>query len=249
MKKEISLVILLILPILTVYYMLKWTSDAISTILAVNLLCYSFACWLYDKVIADFKWSWFVGKETKNFCSKMLDGVGFTLLFVVLSAAFLILMSMYSSWGLGHKMVLPFPILKGSWDTCYHIAFFLIFTIALPLGEEAFYRVFQANQWKGILADVMISVFYAGMNLAIVYSVFDSWTPKWIFTFFSFVIAMILVAIRDKSNVVNALMSRIGLALGVYLWIFFLERSVKSAIPRLQPTYVFIADVNNWFSK
>lgn len=245
MKKEISLVILLLLPAVVVYFSLAWGHDAITTIAAVTGICYSFSCWLYDKLIADFKWSWFVGKETNNFCSKLFDGIGFTLMFGTITAALLICFSIFSPWGI-EKMVLPFPNFGNAWDIVYTVSFGIAYIIILPLGEEAFYRVFQANQWKGLASDIMISIGYAGMNLAALYWIIESWGGRWLFTGFAFIVAMILVSIRDNLSVVYALMTRIGIALGVCIWIFFLYESVKNELPRQQPEYFFVADVRNW---
>jgi membrane protease YdiL (CAAX protease family) len=247
MKKEISLIILLILPCVTAFFTMKWTKDACITILALTLLCYSLACFLYDKLVADFKWSWFVGKETNNCCSKIFDGIGFTLLFGVIIGTALIVFTMFSEWGLGEKMILPVPHFGNFWDTVYMSILAILYIVVLPLGEEAFYRVFQANQWKGMLSDIMISFFYAVMNLGGVYYVFDSWTPRWILTGFAFLIGVTLVYLRDKTNVVYSLMARIGVALGVFVWLCFLIQTVKSAMPRAQPQYFFIANVENIF--
>lgn len=246
MKKPISLLFLLLLPVAVVYFTLQWTHDALTTIFAVTLICYSFSCWLYDKVIADFKWSWFVGKETNQFCSKLFDGIGFTLMFGTITAALLICFSIFSPWGI-EKMVLPFPNFGNSWDTVYTVGFLIAFIIILPLGEEAFYRVFQANQWKGMAADIMISIAYAGMNFAGLYWIMEGWGARWLFAGLAFLISMILVSIRDNMNVVYALMTRIGISLGVTIWIFFLYESVKNELPRQQPDYFFNGDVRNWF--
>lgn len=141
MKKQLSLIALLILPILVVYFTLRWTHDALTTIVAVTGICYSLSCWIYDKLVADFKWSWFVGKDTKDLCSKMFDGLGFTLMFGTITAALLICFSIFSPWGI-EKMVLPFPNFGNGWDYLYTTGFIVFYCIVLPLGEEAFYRVF-----------------------------------------------------------------------------------------------------------
>lgn len=141
MKKQVSLVLLLLIPPVVLFYTLKWTHDAITAIAAVTLISYILSCWLYDKVVSDFKWSWFVGKETRNFCSKMFDSIGFTLIFATLTAATLICFSIFSPWGISH-MTLPFPSLKSGWQMVYTVTFTILFVVVVPLGEEAFYRVF-----------------------------------------------------------------------------------------------------------
>jgi multidrug transporter EmrE-like cation transporter len=92
----------------------------------------------------------------------------------------------------------------------------------------------------------MISLAYAGMNLAALYWVMEPWGGRLLFAGFSFIIAMILVSIRDNLSVVYALMTRIGVALGVIVWVFFLYESVKNELPRQQPDYFFSADIRNW---
>ena len=124
MKKEITLILLLLLPPVVVYFSMKWTHDAVITIWSVTLLCYCFTCWLYDLAIGGFKWSWFVGKETTNFCSKVFDGIGFTLMFGVVTAAILICFSIFSPWGIS-KMVLPFPSFDNGWDIVYMVTFLI----------------------------------------------------------------------------------------------------------------------------
>ena len=141
MKKQLSLILLLLIPPVVIFYTLKGTHDAITAIAAVTLICYCFSCWIYDKVISDFKWSWFVGKETRNFCNKVFDSIGFTLIFATLTAASLICFSIFSPWGI-ERMTMPFPSFKNGWDVVYSVVFAILFVIVLPLGEEAFYRVF-----------------------------------------------------------------------------------------------------------
>jgi len=245
MKKEITLFILLCLPMFVVFFALKWTHDALTTIVAVTTLCYCISCWIYDLVIADFKWSWFVGKETDNCCSKIFDGIGFTLMFGTITAALLICFSIFSPWGID-KMVLPFPNFGNTWDLVYTIAFAICFIIILPLGEEAFYRVFQGNQWKGCISDIMVSLFYSAMCLAAIYWIIEPWGGRWLFTGLSFLTALVLVGIRDGMGVVYCLMTKIGINIGIAIWIFFLYESVKNQLPRQQPDYFFIADVRNW---
>ena len=246
MKKPITLILLLLLPIVVVFFMMQWTHDALTTIVVINVF-YSLSCFLYDKLIADFKWSWFVGKETKNFCSKLFDGIGFTLMFGVITAALLVCFSIFSPWGI-EKMVAPFPSFGNGWDFVYKTVFAIFYIIVLPLGEEAFYRVFQANQWKGFAADVMISIAYAGMNTAALYWIMSGWGAVWLFTGLAFISGFLLVFIRDQMNVVYSLMSRIGIALGVAVWLFFLYESVTNQLPRKQPDFFFRADVKNWLN-
>ena len=74
----------------------------------------------------------------------MCDSIGFTLIFATLTAASLICFSIFSPWGI-HSMTLPFPSFNNGWQLVYTVVFTILFVVVVPLGEEAFYRVFQAN--------------------------------------------------------------------------------------------------------
>ena len=145
-------------------------------------------------------------------------------------------------------MVLPFPNFGNNWDIVYVVVFGICYNIILPMGEEAFYRVFQANQWKGLISDIMINLAYAAMNLAAFYWIMEPWGGRWLFTGLAFLSGMMLVSIRDNMSVVYALMTRIGISLGVSVWLFFLYESVKNDLPRQQPDYFFIADTRNYLN-
>lgn len=73
-KKLIGLIIGLILPIVSTFFCLLKTHDALITIWVTTVLCYTLYCWIYDIAFASFKWSWFIGKETRGFFGKCLDG-------------------------------------------------------------------------------------------------------------------------------------------------------------------------------
>lgn len=91
----------------------------------------------------------------------------------------------------------------------------------------------------------MISFGYAGMNLAALYWIMEPWGGRLAFAGLSFIMAIVLVSIRDNMNIVSTLMSRIGVAIGISIWIFYLYESVKKELPRKQPDYFFIADMRN----
>lgn len=92
----------------------------------------------------------------------------------------------------------------------------------------------------------MISLGYAGMNFVAMYWIMEPCGGRLLFAGLSFVMAMILVGIRDNMSIVYALMTRVGIAIGVSIWIFYMYESVKNELPRKQPDYFFIADVRNF---
>ena len=95
----------------------------------------------------------------------------------------------------------------------------------------------------------MISLAYALMNLAALYWIISPWGGRWLFTGLAFVTGMVLVWVRDSLTVVHSLMSRIGIAIGISAWIFFLHQSVQNELPRRQPGYFFTQDPRNWFAR
>eukprot|EP00178_Gracilaria_changii_P011873 TRINITY_DN33537_c0_g1_i1.p1 TRINITY_DN33537_c0_g1~~TRINITY_DN33537_c0_g1_i1.p1 ORF type:complete len:171 (-),score=18.98 TRINITY_DN33537_c0_g1_i1:117-572(-) len=142
---------------------------------------------------------------------------------------------------------MPVPYLEGWRYWLYLLAFLCTYLVVLPMGEEAFYRVFQANQWKGFASDVMISFFYAGMNAAALVHILEEWQAVLLFSTLAFLSGLVLVTIRDNLSVVYSLMTRIGIALGMLLWIFFLYESAKNQLPRQQPEYFFGTNTENVF--
>ena len=95
----------------------------------------------------------------------------------------------------------------------------------------------------------MISLAYALMNLAVLYWIIYPWGGRWLFTGLAFATGLVLVWIRDSLTVVHSLMSRIGIAIGVAAWIFFLYQSVHNELPRRQPGFFFTQDPRNWFAR
>ena len=95
----------------------------------------------------------------------------------------------------------------------------------------------------------MISLAYSLMNLAALYWIIQPWGGRWLFTGLAFAAAIALVLIRDSLTVIHSLMSRIGIAIGVAAWIFFLFQSIKNELPRRQPEYFYAQDPRNWFAK
>ena len=74
-KRVFFLLLLLFLPIPVAHFSLKWTHDAVITMSALLLICYMGSCIFYDRFVADFKWSWFIGAETDHLVSQLCQGI------------------------------------------------------------------------------------------------------------------------------------------------------------------------------
>lgn len=247
-KKLIGLSIGLLLPILSVYLCLSQTHDAILTIWITTLVCYTAYCWVYDIAFASFKWSWFIGKETKGFFGKCLDGLGFTLMFSTITASTIVCFCIFSPWGIT-KFTLPFPYFGNSMDTFYAVFFGISYLIILPMGEEGFYRVFQGNQWKGEIPTAIISCAYGLMNFVAFCLIFEGWLGRILLTAAAIGTCYIYIGVRDSLDIVYCLMTKIGVNLGMGLWIYWMWMTVERGMPRRQPKYFYVADMDNiWMS-
>jgi membrane protease YdiL (CAAX protease family) len=171
------------------------------------------------------------------------------LLVAIVTGGLLILFSVFSPWGI-EKMILPFPTNFGNWwDEIYLIAFFFFYVIFLPMGEEAFFRVFLSEEWKDYIPDLVICLAYAPMNYVALICIINTAIPRLIFAAITLLLAFLLVYLRDKFDKATCLVTRIGLALGIVFWIFYLYETVKHEFPRKQPEYFFRANVDNIWNK
>jgi len=71
MLKEIYLMLTLAMPPIVLFFMLLLTKDAILSMVTQIFMCYLLPCWIYDTCLGNFKWNWFVGKETIDLWTKV----------------------------------------------------------------------------------------------------------------------------------------------------------------------------------
>lgn len=245
-KKLIGLTIGLILPCISIFVCLQQTHDALITIWTTTILCYTLYCWIYDIAFASFKWSWFIGKETKGFFGKCLDGLGFTLMFSTITASTIICFCIFIPWGIT-EFTLPFPFFGTKLDTYYAIAFAVSYLLILPMGEEGFYRVFQGNQWRGEIPTAIISGAYGLMNLVAFCFVFEGWFGRILLTAAAIGTCYIYIGVRDSLDIVYCLMTKIGINLGMVLWMYWMYMTVERGMPRRQPKHFYVADMRNFW--
>ena len=144
-------------------------------------------------------------------------------------------------------MTLPFPFFGDYWDGIYGGAAAFTYVFLLPLGEEAFFRVFHSNQWKSQIADIVVSVFYGLMCFAGFYMVMDGILGVALLTAGAIASCWLLIEVRNSLNIMYCLMTKIGINLGTALWVFYLYYSVDKRLERRQPGLFYIADMENIF--
>jgi len=75
LKKQIFLIVSLILPGIMHWILLRYTHDAIITLAITVPLCYYGMTWLFEKMIADFSWEMALLKEVMGWEKKRDDGI------------------------------------------------------------------------------------------------------------------------------------------------------------------------------
>lgn len=165
----------------------------------------------------------------------------------IISSAMLVSVTMFSPWGID-TLTLPFPFFHQGEGLLYISLFVFGFIVILPISEEGFYRIFQASQWKGILADLMISFFYGIMNYFAMIPLISNWGARLAYAFLSFAFSLVLIYVRDKQNIVLSLMARFGINFGLILWGLFLWKSQEIKVPRLHPRIFLSFNKENIFN-
>lgn len=143
---------------------------------------------------------------------------------------------------------MPFPNFHGIFKFIYWILCAFLYINLIPSTEELFYRVFQANQWKGILADIMISVGNTILNFTIYYFMIKDIWACLAATGLTFFTSILLVIIRDIFGPVECITSRIGITIGVVFWFTFISELVLTGLKRQEPKHFHLSDPENLLS-
>ena len=165
-------------------------------------------------------------------------------------AIILVLFSLFSPFG-WQAIIVPLPTFSAIYFTAlYDVLFLILYAVALPLGEAMFYFVFQANNWKGVAYDIMICVFYALANFAAFYFIIVGLIPQIVFSVLAGVFMFGYIYIRDKKSFFVAIGYRVGISMGITLWIFFFKYTTTASwVHRKQPVFFFPSNAGNIFTK
>lgn len=235
----------LLTPALTTWGTLYLTHDALTTLIMLSVFCYISSIYIYSEKIDSFLWQWELEKEKRRSKGTL---VASTIIFLI--SAFctfygLFTFSLHYKTPLLHKLKLPFPYMDSSTDQVYQTIFFIFFCFILPISEDLFYRVFQVANWEGFLAEVMLSISYAGMNYAWVNWVIVGEEVLWIMTIASFLYSFLAYQVQKGVGVYVGLMFRIGFSVGLCAWILFLGIRFYGGKKFYQPGEFVVGDKKN----
>ena len=145
---------------------------------------------------------------------------------------------------------LPMPIWKGwFFKLLYHIFFFVLYGVALPLGEILYYVVFLREivpDKNKTMQALMISGFYALTNwFAIIFMFKDFFAQLWITILAFGAIFGLLYIVINRNSVPLGVTIRFALSFAVMFWLLYLDMSRKNWLPRSTPNYYYNGNVKN----
>ena len=240
---KIYIALLMVVPAVTNYVALQVWMDAVYSSLAMILIGYLVPLLLLHYTVDRLISVRALAKDMEDrntFIKKGLImgvavGAGLGLLFI----GYCILLP----WG-PRIVALPMPGFIGGKFYGYWTLFFFLWVILLPIFEGFFFFLFQASSWKESWSDFMISAFYAVMNLAWMVHVVESWYSVLLLTGISFGVCYLCIIIRDRASGFQALGMRVGVGLGLFIMLVYLNSKGGSA---KSPGIFFRAVFSNQF--
>ena len=239
---RIFLVILMLVPAITNFIMLMITHDAIYSTAALILIGYSIPLlimhYLVDRLISVRAFT----KDMDDRDIKIKKGLVNGLVIGFFLGLILVGYSILFSWG-PQSIVLPMPAYFGNRFYYYWIGFFILWVIILPIFEGIFFFMYQASSWNQTGSDVLICLLYALMNFTwLIYVVETKWALI-LLSCISFFVGYLCIWIRDKSSGFESLGIRIGISIGTYILLVYLN----SGSSHKSPMYYLRADSRNKF--
>jgi hypothetical protein len=247
------------LPALVAWLSIWFLADAVITTLLVGLT-FAGLIFVYDKWVGDFSFERKIPEEIMNKDEKISLGIKMLIGGAIGTAALLVLWSMFAPTWMGPTSItMPFPahvaaVIKWS----YFVLFAALFLIEAAL-EHVYFNFFSsieftekegmaslAGEQRSFSSNLTISVGVFLLNFAIGYYVFSPrLIPALIYGFIALGVNLFMMNIRyDKKMIVSTLL-RVGIAIGVLLYILYLYYTLEGKISRKTPEYYFAANTNN----
>jgi hypothetical protein len=264
MANKVFFFLTLPLPALLAFVLLKFTADAIITLLIVTILGFLLPIWAYDKWVGDFSYERKIPEELINKDEKVSLG---TKLFIGAALGFSILHILYSSFAPAKmgpsSVVMPFPVFSGSVGKVIYWIFFVVFFIFASVAEHVFFNFFVPIEFTekegklallsgenvGVFDKVLISVFVGLYYFAIIFQISSGIVAPIVYGLLGFAINFYLIGLRvDKKMIVSTLF-KVGFAVAVLIYIGYLALSSSKGWARKSPDYYFAGNIANVFSK
>jgi hypothetical protein len=265
MANKIFFFLTLPLPALLAFLCLKFTLDAIITLLVVTLIGFVIPIWVYDKFVGDFSYERKIPEEIVNKSEKISLGTKLLGGAAICLALIHILYSMYAPASMGPEtVVLPFPIFDGAFGkTSYWIIFVALFILA-NIFEHIFFNYFVPIEYTekegklallsgenvGVVDKIVISFFVALYYFVIFYyTISRGIVPPLVYAILGFGLNFFALGLRVDKKLIVSTMFKIGVAVGILLYIFWLNMSSKKGWTRKSPDFFFVGNFNNVFNK
>ena len=128
----------------------------------------------------------------------------------------------------------------------YWILWSILWVLALPAAEIAFFFMFQATVWKDNVRNLLIASFYALTNWCWLFAIVGNFYWPLIFAALSFGLAYFFLIHRENKGAIELIGMRVGIAIGLLLVLIFLNFVYPSV---KVPTLYLHADYRNVWSR
>jgi len=228
-------IFMLIAPVIN-FVMIPIHKNILWVSIELIVLGYALPCFILYKFI-DEKIS---VKATHDFLGtdrnkKIISALVLGLIVGAIVGALLILYAAFIGWG-PSAIHLFLPWYNSSMDYFIWFLFILIWVLLLSDFETFFYFLFEASCFNASWTDFFIAACYALMNLSWLVYVIEKFWAIVILTIISFGIGIALLKIRDRQGGLQAVGVRLGLAIGIFALLVYLENYHHKA---KSPTYYY----------
>lgn len=145
-------------------------------------------------------------------------------------------------------LTLPFPYFSGwFFRFIYNLLFFVLYHLALPLAEVAYYSVFLTSlvPQDSLMGDLMVAGAFAGMNFIACIFIIQKFLAVLFFTALSFGLMYGLLKVKKTKGLPLAATARIAFSFAILFWLIWLAMTRKGWLNRKQPTYNFDGNILN----
>jgi len=266
MGSQAALGVLAFVPAIIGWAIMHFTNDAIITIVGL-IITFAIGIAGYHFGVQKFGVTEALGKEFL----KMKDNLKLGAIFLGAGAAGIALVSVLWSMfvpPLGwNSLVMPFPDFGESkgLNISYFVAFAIFYLIYAAM-ENVYYYWFIGSEWNeksgaGALMDMaagqtisfssclVIGLGVFALNWAIFSSFVQSWWFGGIIALIAFGAAFALTKIRGSKGIIVSTLLRVGIALGVLLYIYYLFQSDAGKLNRKSPLAFVSSNPLNILSK
>jgi len=236
MGKKIMVFFLLLLPAILAFFMLKWTHDAILTMLSLIAL-YGLTIFIYKSVIEEWNIEFKLAKDNILSARNKIVGIQTFAIFGLALGIFAILWTLFIPWGI-KVLKLPFPKFSGNfWIWLYYLLFIIIWFVYLAC-EHNFFNFFGYIEMNeefnkenyedepfGFCATIFVCVAYGLLNFVVMIYCVGGFGAALTIVALAMIMNFVLIKTRLVNGIMISTFSRLAFGLGLLLWFIYLSRS------------------------